>query len=567
MSDAPTRQELLDENESLRARLEEVQEVLNAVRTGSVDALVVEGPDGERVYTLQGADYPYRLFVESMNEGAVTMTADGTIVYANRFFADLIDRSLEQTLGSDLESYVPASDRARLDRLLTEANGKPSRQELSLSHPTDTPIPVQLSARHMSTQSGDFYCLVVTDLREQRIHEKLKESEARLRQADELKSRLLYHVSHEYRTPLNSMLALSRLLLDRSDGDLTGEQEKQVGMIRSSAAQLLGLVDELLDLAKIQAGKMPQTIAPCSPKQLFADLRALFEPILKGDNVRLLFDEAEAVSGLSTDGDKLKQILQNFIGNALKYTEQGEIRVTVEPVDDGRAVRFAVTDTGIGIAPEHHESIFEEFTQVAHRLQARAKGNGLGLSLCRKLAGLLAGRIEVKSQPGVGSTFSVTVPVHGPSPTDHTIKDAPRKRPPVLLIDDDENMRYVVRRMVGTAYDLREASDGTAGLAMARELAPHVILLDLSMPTMSGEEVLAKLRDDRRTAMIPVAIITSSKSISDEEISVHRNVHSIIDKRELTPERLRTVLDDMTGRSRPNAGPAPPAETRPSPCL
>lgn len=548
MTDASTRQELIDQNESLRTRLEEAQEVLSAIRTGSVDAPMVDGPDGEQVYTLQGADYPYRIFVETMNEGAVTIAADGTIIYANRLFADLIGRPLEKVLGSEIKLYVLTSDRTRVDQLLQEAKEKPSRQELCLMHVSEEPIPVQMSARHMPTKLGDCYCVVVTDLREQRVHEQLKESEARLRQADEQKSRLLYHVSHEYRTPLNSMLAISRLLLNRSDGDLTDEQEKQVRMIRSSAEQLLALVDDLLDLGKIQAGKLQLMIAPCSASQLFTDLRALFESTHKADTVRLSFDDTESATTVVTDRDKLKQILQNFIGNALKYTERGEVRVTAEPASGGRAVRFAVSDTGIGIAPDHQEAIFEEFVRVPHRLQGRTKGSGLGLALCRRLAEVLGGRIEVKSQPGVGSTFSVTVPVES-----CMADDSQTSRPLVLLIDDDENMRYIVRRMSGRMYDLREASDGATGLTMARDLSPEAILLDLSMPTMPGEEVLAGLQTDRRTAEIPVMIITSSRVNSDDDLRSHSNVYTIIDKQEVNPERLRNLLGDLTGRTRPRA--------------
>jgi signal transduction histidine kinase len=231
-----------------------------------------------------------------------------------------------------------------------------------------------------------------------------------LQRASELKSHFLSNMSHEFRTPLNSIIALSQILLDRMDGELTNEQEKQVRFIKNSAQDLTDLVNDLLDLAKVEAGKV--TIRPnrFEVKNLFATLRGMLRPLLsQNSSVKLVFDDPDEDIHVYSDEGKLSQILRNFISNALKFTERGEVRVFVSCGSD-QTIAFGVSDTGIGIAAEDQERIFQEWTQVEGKLQKVAKGTGLGLPLSRKLAQLLGGNVEVKSNLGVGSVFSVTIP-------------------------------------------------------------------------------------------------------------------------------------------------------------
>ena len=245
------------------------------------------------------------------------------------------------------------------------------------------------------------------------LYAELDDQAERLRQASELKSRFLSYMSHEFRTPLGSIRSISRILLDRMDGPLTAEQDRQVRFIQTSAAELTEMVNDLLDLAKIEAGRVAISPAWFEMVDLFAALRGMFKPILDRDSVSLVMDEPVGVPRVFTDDKKLSQILRNFISNALKFTQEGEVHVTARS-EDGRTVTFSVTDTGIGIAPEHHAAIFEDFVQVDSPIQKRLRGTGLGLSLSKKLAGLLGGSVSVRSELGKGSTFSVTIPVHYP---------------------------------------------------------------------------------------------------------------------------------------------------------
>jgi len=342
------------------------------------------------------------------------------------------------------------------------------------------------------------------------LYAELDERAEQLRKASELKTRFMSNMSHEFRTPLNSVLALSRLLLDRIDGDLTPEQERQVGYIRRSAESLLEMVNDLLDLAKVEAGKVELKATPFTVSDLFGGLRGALKPLLTSPSVELIFEAARDVPGLYTDEAKLTQIMRNLISNALKFTEQGEVRVASRCCDDG-TICFSVRDTGIGIAPDDLERIFEEFSQVETRLQRKVKGTGLGLPLSRSLAVLLGGDLRVESVVGQGSVFTLCIPpmLGDPALAARAAEPASRKR--VLLIDDDETFRYVMRQIIVNEprYDFIEASGGADGLRMAREGKPDVIILDLQMPTIDGFTVMQELIADGRTSIIPIIVSTS----------------------------------------------------------
>ncbi|MFG6413089.1 sensor histidine kinase [Roseateles sp. DC23W] len=241
------------------------------------------------------------------------------------------------------------------------------------------------------------------------LYAELDTQAQQLRQATELKSRFLAYMSHEFRTPISSIRSLTRLLLDRVDGPLTPEQEKQIHFIRTTSEEFAEMVNDLLDLTKVEAGRIEVSPAWFELVDLFSALRGMFKPVLVNPDVQLVFEEPQGSTQLFTDNAKLSQILRNFISNALKFTTSGEVRVSA--VQTGESMVFSVTDTGIGIAPEFHATIFNDFAQIDSHVQKRVRGTGLGLSLSKRLAELLGGHIELESAAGVGSTFSVTVPL------------------------------------------------------------------------------------------------------------------------------------------------------------
>ena len=241
------------------------------------------------------------------------------------------------------------------------------------------------------------------------LYAELDHQADQLRQATELKGRFLAYMSHEFRTPINAIRSIARLLIDRVDGPLTDEQAKQVEFIQQTASEFAEMVDDLLDLAKMDAGRVEISPAWFEMVDLFSALRGMFKPVLTNPDVVLIFEAPSERLKLYTDDRKLSQILRNFISNALKFTARGEVRVTASKVGED-VVRFSVADTGIGIAPEYHASLFEDFTQVKSPLQKKLRGTGLGLSLSRKLAEMLGGTVTLESELGKGSVFSVTIP-------------------------------------------------------------------------------------------------------------------------------------------------------------
>jgi signal transduction histidine kinase len=389
------------------------------------------------------------------------------------------------------------------------------------------------------------------------LYAELDEKAESLRRADQLKSRFLSDMSHEFRTPVNSILALTRLL---DEGTLDDEQKKQVALIRRSAEGLSTLVEDLLDLAKIEAGKIEIRAAEFDVANLFSALRGMLRPLLLNRSLSLLFDDPEGIPPMFTDEGKVSQIVRNFISNAIKFTEAGEVRVSAALSEDGQAVTFSVGDTGIGIAAADLDAVFEEFRQIDSPLQRRQRGTGLGLPLTRKLATLLGGRVGVRSEPNVGSTFFAEIPIRyggtvtGTSALTMTRMSEPAapmaapRRTRILVIDDDETARYTMRSFAGRlGTEIVEAENGLDGLSKALSDRPDLILLDLMMPGIGGHEVLQRLKGDPSTADIPVVVITSRFINEEEKRQILSKAVGVIYKGDLSREIVARAIDGALG--------------------
>lgn len=242
------------------------------------------------------------------------------------------------------------------------------------------------------------------------LYAELDERAVYLERANDLKTRFLSDLNHEIRTPLNAVRNVARLLLDGYEGPLTDRHRRAIEMMRQSTDTLSDLVNDWLDLAKIEAGRTEIRVTTFSAEDLWGALRGVFRPIETDDAVSLIFEPVPALPWLQSDEAKVAQILRNFVSNALKFTERGEVRVSAREGENDTIV-FTVSDTGIGIAPENMARVFEEFAQVDSPLQRRVKGTGLGLPLSRRLARLLGGDVLVESVVGRGSVFSLVVPI------------------------------------------------------------------------------------------------------------------------------------------------------------
>lgn len=343
------------------------------------------------------------------------------------------------------------------------------------------------------------------------LYAELDEKADHLRRADELKSKFLSNMSHEFRSPLNSILALTGLLREHSDGTLTPEQTQQVEYIRRSAQDLLELVNDLLDLAKVEAGKLTARPMEFEVDHLFAALRGMLRPLLLNRSIDLVFDDASDIPPLFTDEGKISQILRNFISNALKFTERGEVRVSAE-LTERDEVAISVSDTGIGIAPADQELIFQDFVQIDHPIQRKVRGTGLGLPLSRKLANFLGGNVEVRSELGRGATFTVRVPrlfrdLAQPEAEEPAQSLPDNSLKPVLFVENDRNAVMAYRTFLrGSGFQLLQASTTREAGKILESTEPCAIVLDIVLRSEETWSFLADLKAGPRTRSIPVII-------------------------------------------------------------
>ncbi|MDZ8083930.1 MAG: ATP-binding protein [Nostoc sp. DcaGUA01] len=344
------------------------------------------------------------------------------------------------------------------------------------------------------------------------LYAELDEKADSLQKANELKTRFLSNMSHEFRTPLNSILSLSRMLLARMDGDLTAEQEKQVTFIQKGASGLSELVNDLLDLAKVEAGKIEVRPSSFEASDLFATLRGMLRPLLVQDSsVALIVEEPDGIPPLYTDEGKVAQILRNFVSNALKFTQQGEVRVTA--MQTGHTVTFSVSDTGIGIAPGDRERIFEDFVQIESPLQKQVKGTGLGLPLSRKLTELLGGSISMRSELGQGSTFTASIPIVYPHTTEFPTLQQPAplepNRLPILAVEDHPETLFIYEKhLQESTYQLIPVRTLAQARLVLQQVQPTAIMLDIMLEGQNGWTFLRELKGDETTRSIPVLVIT-----------------------------------------------------------
>jgi signal transduction histidine kinase/CheY-like chemotaxis protein len=385
------------------------------------------------------------------------------------------------------------------------------------------------------------------------LYAELDEKAEILRRANESKTSFLADMTHEFRSPLNSILGISQILLTESRRDLAPEREKQVNFIMKAARGLSDLVNDLLDIAKIEAGKITVKTSHFQVNELMSTLRGLMRPLSMNDEVNLVFNISENFS-LHTDEAKLTQILRNFISNALKYTNKGEI--VVSAADEGERVIFSVKDTGMGIPEKDQKKIFEEFYQVDHEQQDKSKGTGLGLPLTKKLARLLGGEISLESQIGVGSEFKLKIPksftgpseaVYEPKAIDKSVHHSPSRKK-VLVVDDDESVRYQVRSALAELnVDFREAINGKQGIEVAKVYLPDLIILDLVMPEKDGFQFIRDAMENVATRHIPILLNTSKKLDYEERIYLEQVTSGIIEKIDGQVDHLQRAVKSILG--------------------
>lgn len=445
------------EMEELRRRLEEAEETLRAIRSGEVDALVVAGTEGERVYTLHGAEQPYRILIESMQQGAVTLDGEGAILYCNRSFADMVKRSHEKVIGTAFAEFLPSSQRPSLAAMLNQSRTCSCEGEFQFQAADGTFLPVYLVLNPLPLGDSVSICVVVTDLREQKKQQDLQEASQR-------KEQFLATLAHELRNPLAPVRNAVQILCMKAPA--FPELQWATEIIERQVQQMTRLIDDLLNVSRISRNKLELRKERVDLLRVVQHAVETSQPFIEEGGHELKVLHPSTPIFLNADPTRLEQVLLNLLNNAAKYTEQGGcILLTTER--QGSDVVVSVKDTGIGIPPEKLSTIFEMFSQVEGAMSRSKGGLGIGLYLVKRLVEMHDGTVAAHSEgPGKGCEFSVHLPIlveQAVPPTTGAEQDGrtPRSSFRILVVDDNkDNASSLAMLLTIMGNTVRKAYDG-----------------------------------------------------------------------------------------------------------
>jgi signal transduction histidine kinase/FixJ family two-component response regulator len=483
----------------LTERLAEAEETLRAVRSGEIDAFIVQGPDGEQVYALRSAEQPYRNLVEDMLEGAAILTTDGDIAYCNKRFAELVAVPLEEAVGSCMERFVNQADRLAYRSLLTAGSGKHRGQLLTANGRT---VDVFMSFTTSVCDEVERRNLIITDL-----SELLRPVAAAFRaeQQSQAKDEFMAMLAHELRNPLSAITAAVQVL--EAAKAHVGATSRARFIIGRQVQHLSRLVDDLLDVGRLVTGKIALERRVLD----FGDLVRRTAAVFAERESQHQFEVITTPVWVEGDTVRIEQIVSNIIGNAVKYTAAGG-RITIALGMEANEAVLRVQDNGFGIAPELLPRIFDLFVQGERTLERAQGGLGIGLTLVQRLVSLHYGTVSVSSGgPNCGSVFTVRLPAVAASRSAVPLSDQPRvdavKRR-VLIVEDNRDAREMFRMMLELdGHDVLEAEDGCAGLEMLKSEMPDIAFIDVGLPGLDGYEIARRFRceSDIATSDEPVA--------------------------------------------------------------
>lgn len=606
----------LEENDRLRARLAELEETLRAIRSGEVDALVVETAGENRVYTLHGADQTYRLMVEQMQKGAATLSQDGLVLYCNPFLASLLDVPLEMVLGASLFQFLdPETSRFFGELLSATANGV-SRGEVSFRRGKGVVL-TGVSITVLTLQGTSVYCMIVTDLTERKrreeerlqleheqvaravaedanraaqveierriqieeslllaemdrsqllVRERMARTEAE--EANRLKDEFLATLSHELRTPLSAILTWSHVL--RQPGLDPGMVARAVDAIDRNARAQSALVADLLDVSRIVTGQFHMDLGPVRLADVIESAADTMRPASRIKKIRLdvtIDPRAEPVLG---DARRLQQVVWNLLSNAVRMTPPGG-RVQVKVSSAPTGVELSVIDDGAGIHPGFLPHVFDRFRQADSSSTRRHAGLGLGLAMVRHLVELHGGSVEAHNRAdSPGAVFIVRLPrLVDPEPAAlpaesgaslldpaHPPGDSSLANVSLLLVDDEEDSREAMAIAL-RHYGARVSTSSSAQEALILLAAerPQVVIADIGMPGEDGHSFLRSVRAlslDRGGAT-PAIALTAYASLHDRQEALRSGFQMHVAK-PATPCDLAATVAELLRAERPQAG-------------
>lgn len=475
----------------------------------------------ERTVDLKQAKEKYRSIFDNAVEGIFQITDRGLLINANPALATIFGyKNVEQVLGKEIFSLLllPVESKKALFDYLA-ARDEVIGYETRLVHTDGTPFWCSISARKFFNNKAPYIYFegFVVDVTQHREIETAQRERRAAEAANKAKSEFLANMSHEIRTPLNALIGFSELLANEMTDP---KYNAYTDAIKISGKSLLTLINDILDLSKIEAGKMELNYGPVSISRLFTEIELIFKGKIHEKNLKFIMHLEQGMPAcLELDEIRIRQILLNLVGNATKFTRKGHIRLSANTRPGKTQGRFdfvlLVSDTGPGIQPDHQEIIFDSFRQVDSHLNKQHGGTGLGLNICKRLVHAMNGTIRVTSTPGQGSCFRVCFKDVAPS-TEDGANDCPEPSPDlgvepavVLVVDDDNFNRYLLSEMlIKLNQKVIEAKDGEQAVAMAKSEQPDIIIMDIRMPVMDGNEATRALRLDPATKGIPILALT-----------------------------------------------------------
>lgn len=504
----------------------------------------------------------FRTIFEAAPMGMVVFGLDGRFLRANKAFCDLLgyeDHELS-SLNNDQITHPDdmAADIAALRQLVRGKRDR-YRVEKRYFHKNGATVLTHKTGTLLHDSGGQPVCVLamIEDITARKQAElELKRAKEAAEAASRAKTEFLASISHDMRTPLSGILGMTEMALATG---LSSEQRDYLEMVKTSARSLLTIINDLLDLSKVEAGKLQVGSSPFAPRELIGDVGKTFRLVAAQKGIELHEEIAPDVP-VEVVGDPahLRQILVNLTENAVKFTERGCVALSARMAAgsaSGLCLEFRVADTGIGIPADRHQRIFEAFEQGDASIARRYGGTGLGLAIAAKLAALMGGQIWLESVVGAGSTFFVTVPVAAPAPGGARAPQAAAERPGlrILLADDNPiNRKLAATLLRQHGHEVVETTDGRAALAAMEQTTFDIALLDVQMPDMDGFEAAARIRarEDPAQPRLPIVAMTASSMLADRRRCREAGMDAYLCKPFELAELIATVNELTAGNGR-----------------